>query len=91
MVVLDGGVFLYPRCPQGLTKRCAQAGRCRANVAHTTVKAKFWSWLSSKCLENLSSCSLFARQRLQGYLGYTKTPTPLGLPYGPSHGPTVGC
>ena len=27
---------------------------------------------------------------LQGYLAYMKLPTPLGLPYGPRHSPTVG-
>ena len=30
------------------------------------------------------------RLRIQGYLAHKKTPTPLGPPYDPRHGPTVG-
>ena len=30
------------------------------------------------------------QQTLQGYLAKKKTPTPLGLPWDPRHGPTVG-
>ena len=33
-------------------------------VAHKTVKARFWPWLSGECPETLSRCSLFAWKRL---------------------------
>ena len=38
----------------------------------------------------LISVALFERDRLQGYLAHEKTPTPIRLPSGPRHRPTVG-
>jgi len=80
--------------PDRSTRPCERS-RCRANMAHKTVKARVWPWLLGTSPENLSRCSLFTRKRTEPttsiYRGVTRNEghaPPLGRPS--AHSPLAG-